>query len=82
MAFLFYSNQPNYFVDITDVTPKKAEAAAAHTSQFGAMITEYNGDNLAERRASLTRFLLASPVIKRKNGRVIEEFRRSTAYGG
>jgi len=26
--------------------------------------------------------LMASPLIKRKNGRVVEQFRRTTAYGG
>jgi LmbE family N-acetylglucosaminyl deacetylase len=81
VAFLFYSNQPNYTVDVTDVMQKKAEAAAAHTSQFGAMLKAYDPNNLAERRASLAKFLLVSPVIKRKEGRIVEQFRRSTAYG-
>jgi len=34
-------------------------------------------------RPSLTaKVLMASPLIKRKNGRPVEQFRRSTAYGG
>lgn len=82
VAFLYYSAQPNYTVDITDVADKKARAAAAHTSQFGSMVTSYDDKNLEQRRASLAKMLMASPVVKRKNGRIVEEFRRSTAYGG
>jgi LmbE family N-acetylglucosaminyl deacetylase len=82
VAFFFYSNQPNYTVDITDVLEKKARAAAAHTSQFGDMVTDYDDSKLEEQRAKLAKALLASPIIKRKNGRVVEQFRRTTAYGG
>lgn len=82
VAFFYYSAQPNYTVDITDVVERKAQAAAAHTSQFGSMVTSYDGKNLDEKRAALAKMLMASPVIKRKNGRVVEEFRRSTSYGG
>lgn len=82
LAFFFYSNQPNYTVDITDVLEKKAQAAAAHTSQFGDMIESYDASKLAEKREGLAKMLLASPLIKRKNGRVVEQFRRTTAYGG
>ena len=82
MAFLFYSAQPNYTVDVTDVMDQKAKAAAAHTSQFGSMVNSYDDNKLEEKREGLAKMLLASPLIKRKNGRVVEEFRRSTAYGG
>ncbi|MBX9791509.1 MAG: PIG-L family deacetylase [Pirellulales bacterium] len=82
VAFFYYSAQPNYTVDITDVLDQKARAAACHTSQFGNMVTSYDDKNLDEKRESLRKLLLASPVIKRKEGRVVEEFRRSTAYGG
>jgi LmbE family N-acetylglucosaminyl deacetylase len=80
VAFFFYSAQPNYAVDITDVLEKKAAAAAAHTSQFGQMTKSYDDKNLDEKRASLAKLLMASPLIKRKNGRVVEEFRRSAAF--
>lgn len=82
VAFFFFSNQPNYTVDITDLLETKAKAAAAHTSQFGAMVTNYDDSKLDEKRATLAKVLMASPLIKRKNGRVVEQFRRSTAYGG
>jgi len=82
LAFLYYSAQPNYTVDITEVAEQKAKAAACHTSQFGSMVDEYDDENLEERREKLANQLRASPLVKRKNGRVIEEFRRSTRYGG
>jgi N,N'-diacetylchitobiose non-reducing end deacetylase len=82
VAFFFYSNQPNYTVDITDVLEKKAKAAAAHTSQFGDMLKSYDASKLGETRERLAKMLMASPLIKRKNGRVVEQFRRTTAYGG
>ena len=82
VAFFFFSNQPNYTVDIDDVLEKKAKASAAHTSQFGDMLTGYDANKLDEKRAALAKTLMASPLIKRKNGRPVEMFRRSTAYGG
>jgi len=82
VAFFYYSAQPNYTVDISSVAEKKAQASAAHTSQFGSMVTSYDDTNLEERREKLARALLASPIVKRENGRVVEKFRRSTAYGG
>lgn len=81
VVFFFYSAQPNYVVDITPVLEKKAAAAAAHTSQFGAMVTSYDENNLEQKRAGLAKMLMASPVITRKDGRVVEKFRRSTSYG-
>ncbi len=82
VSFLYYSAQPNYTVDITEVAQQKARAAACHTSQFGSMVSQYDDSNLEERRRKLANQLRASPLVKRKNGRVIEEFRRSTRYGG
>ncbi len=82
VAFFFFSNQPNYTVDISDVLEKKAKASAAHTSQFGEMLEGYDPTRLEEKRASLAKTLMNSPLIKRKNGRPVEQFRRSTAYGG
>src|SRR5262249_51463180 len=80
-VFFFYWNRPNYKVDISDVAKLKAQAAAAHTSQFGTMVTSYDENKLAERREGLARMLLASRVVPREDGRIVEKFRRSTAYG-
>ena len=82
VAFLYYSAQPNYSVDITDVVEQKAKASAAHTSQFGSMVDKYEPENLQERRAALAEQLLTSRLVTRENGRAVERFRRSTRYGG
>lgn len=38
--YLFNCDEPNYYVDITDVFKRKLDAASAHVSQFGANVTE------------------------------------------
>lgn len=82
VALLFYSNQPNYTVDIEEVSLAKARAAAAHTSQFGEMVNRYDPADLEAKRERLAQGLLASPIITRDKGRMVEKFRRSTRYGG
>lgn len=82
VAFLFYSNQPNYTVDIEEVGLTKARAAAAHTSQWGELVDKYDATDLEARRERLAQGLLASPIIAREKGRMVEKFRRSTRYGG
>jgi len=82
VGFFFYSAQPNYTVDISDVMQRKAQAAAAHTSQFGKMVAHYDPTNLEEQRKKLAKVLLASPLVSREKGHVVEKFRRSSRYGG
>ncbi len=82
VVFFYYSNTPNYTVDITDVAEQKAKASAAHISQFGDMVTKYDDSNLEQRKAEMTQKLLESPVLKTPEGRYEEKFRRSEGYGG
>ena len=82
VVFFYYSAQPNYTVDITGVAERKARASAAHVSQFGDMVTNYDDTNLAERKAKLAEQLRASRIVKRDGDKIIEQFRRSTGYGG
>jgi len=82
VAFFYYSTQPNYTVDISSVAEVKARAAAAHTSQFGDMLTNYDAIDLVEKRKGLAAELLQSPMVEREGGRVVERFRRSTRHGG
>lgn len=82
VVFFYYSNTPNYSVDITDVAEQKAKASAAHISQFGDMVTKYDDSNLEQRKAEMTQKLLESPVLKTPEGRYEEKFRRSEGYGG
>lgn len=42
VAYFYYSQQPNYEVDITEVFDKKIDACAAHVSQFGAAVEKYD----------------------------------------
>jgi LmbE family N-acetylglucosaminyl deacetylase len=82
VVFFYYSAQPNYTVDITDVAQQKARAAAAHISQFGDMVTNYDETNLEEKKAKWAQLLRASRLVQRDGDKVIEKFRRSTGYGG
>lgn len=82
VAFFFYSAQPNYTVDITEVAELKARAAAAHTSQFGDLLENYDPAKLEDRRKELAARLLQSPLLPREKGKIVEHFRRSTRYGG
>ncbi len=83
VAFFYYSAQPNYTVDVTGVAKLKAEAAAAHVSQFGDMLENYDAIDLEKKRKELADELLTSGALMTKEeGRVVEKFRRSTRYGG
>jgi len=82
VVFFYYSNTPNYTVDITDVAEQKAKASAAHISQFGDMVTKYDDSNLEQRKEEMTQKLLQSPILRTPEGRYEEKFRRSEGYGG
>ena len=78
LVFFYYSASPNYTVDITAVAEKKARASAAHISQFGSMVDRYDPEAVDEQREEWAARLLAR--AEHENGRVVERFRRSTAY--
>ncbi|MXW02938.1 MAG: PIG-L family deacetylase [Holophagales bacterium] len=78
LVFFYYSANPNYTVDITAVAGKKARASAAHISQFGSMVDRYDPQAVDEQRKEWAARLLAR--AERENGKVVERFRRSTAY--
>lgn len=82
VVFFYYSAQPNYTVDISEVAEQKSRAAAAHVSQFGDMVTNYDDTDIEQRKAELAKTLRASRLVQRDGDRVIEKFRRSTGYGG
>jgi LmbE family N-acetylglucosaminyl deacetylase len=80
VAFFYYSAQPNYTVDITDVAELKSRAASAHVSQFDPLVDRYDEAIAKDEKhlADLARQLLGRAV--RENGRVVERFRRSEGY--
>jgi len=82
VVFFYYSNTPNYTVDITEFAELKARASAAHISQFGDMVTKYDDTNLEQRKSEMAERLLESPLVKSPEGRFVEKFRRSQGYGG
>ncbi len=82
VVFFYYSNNPNYTVDIADVAEQKAKASAAHVSQFGEMVTKYDETNLEQRKKELADRLYESRLVQTPEGRFEEKFRRSEAYGG
>lgn len=81
VSFFYYSAQPNYTVDVTQVAALKAQASAAHTSQFGDMLEKYDQIDLTKRRQELAEELSKSQLKPGADGRVVEKFRRSTRYG-
>ncbi len=79
LVMFYYSAQPNYTVDITNMAERKARASAAHTSQFDPLVDDYDPAKITEEHlAQLAASLLARAT--RENGRVVERFRRSTSY--
>jgi len=76
-GFFYFSTQPNYTVDITDVAELKARAVAAHISQVGGMEDKYDPANIIELREKIVQKLLKTKYSpKNENNRVVEEFRR------
>ncbi len=79
LVLFYYSANPNYTVDITEVAETKAKAAAAHTSQFDPLVDHYDPAKITdEHKRKLAASLAARQA--RENGRVVERFRRSTDY--
>ncbi len=78
VQYFYYSAQPNYTVDITDVSDLKAKAAAAHISQFGKMVEKYDPNITQEQRDKLAAQL--ENMVPKENAKHVERFRRATDY--
>ncbi|MBI2425437.1 MAG: PIG-L family deacetylase [Candidatus Hydrogenedentes bacterium] len=76
LVYHYYSHEPNYEVDVTEVFDLKTRAAAAHVSQFEPSTSKYTPD-MPE--------LVAKEIDKgfrernASNGRLVERFRREVA---
>ncbi|MCC6153434.1 MAG: PIG-L family deacetylase [Candidatus Hydrogenedentes bacterium] len=73
LAYFYYSQEPNYEVDITDIYETKVKAVAAHVSQFEPSISKYTPD-MPE--ATLNELREGLKKATESNGRVVERFRR------
>ncbi|MBM3289495.1 MAG: PIG-L family deacetylase [Candidatus Hydrogenedentes bacterium] len=76
MAYFYYSQEPNYEVDITDRYDTKVKALAAHVSQFEPSITKYTPTMPP---ATLEGIRTGIKAVTSSNGRVVERFRRQPA---
>jgi LmbE family N-acetylglucosaminyl deacetylase len=73
LAYFYYSQEPNYEVDITDIYDVKLKSVAAHVSQFEPSNSKYTPDmpeaEMNELREGLKK-------ATESNGRIVERFRR------
>jgi LmbE family N-acetylglucosaminyl deacetylase len=72
--YFYYSQQPNYEVDITSVFDQKIRAAQAHVSQFEPSISKYTP--VLDPKTETGIRLRFSELHLCKEGRCVERFRR------
>lgn len=73
MAYFYYSQEPNYEVDITDQFEQKVKALAAHVSQFEPSISKYT-PNMPE--TTLKQLHDGMQKANQSGKRIVERFRR------
>lgn len=74
-VYYYYSQTPNYEVDITDVYEQKAKACAAHVSQFEPSVTKYTPDMPDEVFQQIRDGFRARGL--QPDGRIVERFRKA-----
>lgn len=75
-AYYYYSQEPNYEVDITEVIDRKIKASAAHVSQFEPSVTKYTPDMPEAVFQEIENGFKAYHAVE---GRFAERFRREEA---
>ena len=73
LAFYYYTEEPNYTVDITEVADKKLEASAKHVSQFEPSLSKYTPEMSKETFAGIK---LWGQSQMKDGDRYVEKFRR------
>lgn len=73
VAYYYYSNAPNYTVDITDVIDLKIKAAAKHVSQFEPSVSKYTPEMSEETFRTIRMWGMAR---SKQGDRYVEKFRR------
>ena len=76
LAYYYYSQEPNYEVDITDVIETKVDAAAAHVSQFEPSTSKYSPDMPDLVKAEIGKGFKA---MLQDGDKFVERFRREEA---
>lgn len=74
-VYYYYSQTPNYEVDITDVYEQKAKACAAHVSQFEPSVTKYTPEMPEEVFQQVRDGFRARGLLE--DGRIVERFRKA-----
>jgi LmbE family N-acetylglucosaminyl deacetylase len=73
VAYYYYTEDPNYTVDITDVVEQKMEASAKHVSQFPPSVSKYTPEMTEETFKGLRAWGLS---MCKEGDRYVEKFRR------
>lgn len=81
VCYFYYSTDPNYRVNISDVIDTKISAALAHTSQFPSMVKEYREKISDSERKKLIKEMPEEFMAERKGSKFYEKFRRDEGYG-
>jgi LmbE family N-acetylglucosaminyl deacetylase len=76
VAYYFYSQEPNYEVDITAQFDRKIEACAAHVSQFPPSVEKYTADMPETTRNQIR---MGFTAYNKSGDRFVERFRRAVA---
>ena len=76
VAYFFYSQQPNYEVDITKQFDKKIQAAAAHVSQFDPSVDKYTPD-MPE--STFNQIRMGFTAYNKSGDRYVERYRRAVS---
>jgi LmbE family N-acetylglucosaminyl deacetylase len=73
LAFYYYTIEPNYKVDITDVVETKVKASAKHVSQFPPSVEKYTPEMSA---FTFQMLRMGGLLMMRDGSRYVEKFRR------
>jgi LmbE family N-acetylglucosaminyl deacetylase len=76
VAYFYYSQQPNYEVDITKQFDRKIQAAAAHVSQFDPSVEKYTPDMP---KATFEQIKMGFTAYNKSGDRFVERFRRAVS---
>jgi LmbE family N-acetylglucosaminyl deacetylase len=78
LMFYYTASEANYWVDITDTLDLKVKAATKQVSQFEPAVNKYRPDWEARDLEAITKYLKGRAT--KKDGRVVEAFRRATGF--